>query len=415
MPSYSGNILLIEPTVNSTVDANLWGGYLNTDMQLVDDYTAGTLVLSVAGNANVQLTSTQGASDQSRRARYSFTGILTGNITVFWPNALGRMFSVANNTTGAFTLTCASDNGSGSPAGTTVVIPQGGEKMLGTNGTDMSERVTSILFAQGLLQTLGGNSNPLVIKYNEAATATRTLSLVLHDADRTIDMSGGLTVSSGGATVGGTSSGTNTGDQTITLTGDVTGSGTASFAATVAAHAVSNSKLAQIAAHSYKGNNTGSTADASDITNTQLTADLDAMVGDSGSGGTKGLVPAPGAGDAAANKFLKADATWAAQATVFTHTFGNPVIGGSVSTAHGMSSRPRIVLIYLVNTSTELGFSIGDQVQMSVGAKGCNPWADGTNVGTGFDNAGFQIFPKTGGTWASINTTKWNVMVVAYQ
>lgn len=35
------------------------------------------------------------------------------------------------------------------------------------------------------------------------------------------------------------------------------------------------------------------------------------MVGDSGSGGVKGLVPAPGSGDAAANKFLKADGTWA--------------------------------------------------------------------------------------------------------
>lgn len=36
-----------------------------------------------------------------------------------------------------------------------------------------------------------------------------------------------------------------------------------------------------------------------------------AMVGDTGSGGLAGNVPAPGAGDAAANKFLKADATWA--------------------------------------------------------------------------------------------------------
>lgn len=40
------------------------------------------------------------------------------------------------------------------------------------------------------------------------------------------------------------------------------------------------------------------------------TANLDAMVGDSGAGGTKGLVPAPAAGDAAAGKFLKADGTW---------------------------------------------------------------------------------------------------------
>lgn len=38
---------------------------------------------------------------------------------------------------------------------------------------------------------------------------------------------------------------------------------------------------------------------------------LPVMVGDSGSGGTKGAVPAPAAGDAAAGKFLKADGTWA--------------------------------------------------------------------------------------------------------
>lgn len=45
-------------------------------------------------------------------------------------------------------------------------------------------------------------------------------------------------------------------------------------------------------------------------TPTQLAADLPAVVGDAGSGGTKGLVPAPAAGDAA-TKFLKANGTWA--------------------------------------------------------------------------------------------------------
>ena len=34
------------------------------------------------------------------------------------------------------------------------------------------------------------------------------------------------------------------------------------------------------------------------------------VVGDSGSGGVRGAVPAPGTGDAAANKYLKADGTW---------------------------------------------------------------------------------------------------------
>lgn len=47
------------------------------------------------------------------------------------------------------------------------------------------------------------------------------------------------------------------------------------------------------------------------------------FVGDSGAGGVKGLVPAPAAGDAAANKFLKADGTFATTpAAPVTSVFG---------------------------------------------------------------------------------------------
>lgn len=59
----------------------------------------------------------------------------------------------------------------------------------------------------------------------------------------------------------------------------------------------------------FKGNVSGSTATPSDLTATQVTAALNVMVGDSGLGGTKGIVGAPGAGDAAAGKFWKADGT----------------------------------------------------------------------------------------------------------
>src|SRR6185503_10990867 len=54
------------------------------------------------------------------------------------------------------------------------------------------------------------------------------------------------------------------------------------------------------------------------VTLANLTKGLSVVVGDSGSGGTKGLVPAPGAGDAAANKFLNADGTYK---TIGTQTF----------------------------------------------------------------------------------------------
>lgn len=79
-----------------------------------------------------------------------------------------------------------------------------------------------------------------------------------------------------------------------------------------------NLAVSQMATMTIKGNNTGGTANPIDLSVTQTTAMLNAMVGDSGSGGTKGLVPAPGAGDAAANKFLKADGTWAVAGTSVT-------------------------------------------------------------------------------------------------
>ena len=74
---------------------------------------------------------------------------------------------------------------------------------------------------------------------------------------------------------------------------------------------VTNSNLSQMPAMTIKGNNTGSTANAADLTASQATSVLSVMTGDSGLGGVKGLVPAPAAGDAAASKFLKADGTWA--------------------------------------------------------------------------------------------------------
>lgn len=78
---------------------------------------------------------------------------------------------------------------------------------------------------------------------------------------------------------------------------------------------VTNAKAANMAQSTIKGRAVSAgTGDPTDLTATQATAILDALVGDSGSGGTKGLAPAPSSGDAAAGKFLKADATWAVPA-----------------------------------------------------------------------------------------------------
>lgn len=54
---------------------------------------------------------------------------------------------------------------------------------------------------------------------------------------------------------------------------------------------------------------TGIAVNSADPTNPVVSAP--AMTGDAGAGGDAGIVPAPGAGDAAAKKFLKADGSWA--------------------------------------------------------------------------------------------------------
>lgn len=105
------------------------------------------------------------------------------------------------------------------------------------------------------------------------------------------------------------------GNYITSLTGEVTATGPGAAAATITNSAVTNAKLANMAAGTLKGNNTGSPAAPLDLTGTQATALLDNFVGDSGSGGTKGLVPAPAAGDAAAGKVLKADGTWGSAGT----------------------------------------------------------------------------------------------------
>ena len=79
---------------------------------------------------------------------------------------------------------------------------------------------------------------------------------------------------------------------------------------TLANNVVTNAKLADMATATFKGRATAATGDPEDLTTTQATALLNPAVGDSGAGGTKGLVPAPVAGDAAAGKYLHANGTW---------------------------------------------------------------------------------------------------------
>jgi hypothetical protein len=95
-----------------------------------------------------------------------------------------------------------------------------------------------------------------------------------------------------------------------------------------------------------------------DISGTASANQYVTMIGDSGSGGTKGAVPAPGAGDAAAAKFLKADGTWAAPAGVGTVTSvamtGDGVIFNSTVTGSPITSAGTLIPALLTQTANTI-------------------------------------------------------------
>lgn len=90
-------------------------------------------------------------------------------------------------------------------------------------------------------------------------------------------------------------------------TGDVVTSA-GSIVTTISAGVVSNAKLANVATATFKARATAGTGSSEDLNGAQATALLSVFVGDSGSGGLKGLVPAPTSGDA--TKCLSGASTW---------------------------------------------------------------------------------------------------------
>lgn len=132
-----------------------------------------------------------------------------------------------------------------------------------------------------------------------------------------------------------------------------------------------NTSLGQIAtdlsmlntatANSILGRNEATSGEVERLTGTEVTAMLNAVVGDSGAGGTKGLVPAPAAGDAAAEKYLNADGTWGVPKP---HAFAliNGATGALVA-GHNVTSTSRAALGNYTVTMTNAAASANYNVQ----------------------------------------------------
>jgi hypothetical protein len=116
-------------------------------------------------------------------------------------------------------------------------------------------------------------------------------------------------------------------------------------------------------------------------TPTQVTADLDGFVGDAGSGGTKGLVPAPATGDAA--KFLKGDGTW-----------GSPAGAGTVTNSGGNLTANSLVLgAGAADTKVVAGITTDGTSKINLGVAGSSV---GSLVLANATSGTITIAPPTG-------------------
>jgi hypothetical protein len=148
-----------------------WGTTVNDAItSLIDSAVAGTTTLST--DANVTLTTTNGAANQARNAVLLCTGARTAIRTITAP-AQSKAYIVINDTTGGFAVKIV---GSGPTAG--VTISNGEKVLLAWNGSDFVVVVSS--FFSGVSTFSGGTTG---LTPSSATTGAITLAGTLVTAN----------------------------------------------------------------------------------------------------------------------------------------------------------------------------------------------------------------------------------------
>ena len=111
-----------------------WSGPINTDWDIIDASFGGVTIKNptgVSGTVNLILAEYRSAIIVVGTS-ISASAVLTANVNYTIPSGVGGVWSIFNNTTGAFTITISSLGG-----GTSVVLEQGATTIIYSDGTNI--------------------------------------------------------------------------------------------------------------------------------------------------------------------------------------------------------------------------------------------------------------------------------------
>jgi hypothetical protein len=369
-------------------DIGIWGAFLNSDaLSILDNNLGGNLTKSVAGNSDVDL-----SSSEAENLYYNLTGALTGNINVVWPSGAG-FYIVSNNTTGAFTLTLKPTGGTG------VVLPQSSTSLV-----FISTNTGTAFLIGGATGTAGGDltgtyPNPTIAKIQGTA-----VSGVTGTGNAVLSSGASLTSPTLVTPTIGAASGTS-----LTLSG---------LTASELVGTDGSKNLVSVTAL------TGASLNLSGLTASRLVAadgsknltSITALPN-----GTTATTQSPGDNSTKVATTAYADAATSNLFTKGTSCIQNPVTSNTkTSTAHGLGSTPTFFVIYLQCITGESGYSAGDIVPVSgsitdqsTGAFTVSGDATNTNIST-FNPVEIAQVVKAGGTDFFITLANWKIVAIPY-
>ena len=124
----SASSILLQRIQSVGSNVNLWGGYVNNNLETLERASKGYQALAVTGDATVSWTN-YSASNTGAVARLKLTGSLAASATLTFP-AYQNYVSVNNAAGATVTIKCS--------GGTGVAIPNGQTSLIYCDGTDYS-------------------------------------------------------------------------------------------------------------------------------------------------------------------------------------------------------------------------------------------------------------------------------------